>query len=79
MKTIIKYTFCYLLILLIIFYVATISEGMEVLAVNSFSLTKSFEYFFLWVIPYWWFILIIISLILTSATIGIKKLKRGNT
>lgn len=78
MKTVIKYTVYYLTILMLILYFSTISEGMEVLGIVDFNIKKSFEYFFLWVIPYWWLILLISSLIIARVTVGIMKLKKRN-
>ena len=76
MKTIFKYIFYYLILLLIILYFSTIKEGIEVfqLSKSQQSFSKTMEYFFLWVIPFWWFILIIASILLAILTKGILKL-----
>ncbi|MNG01274.1 hypothetical protein D3C84_842440 [compost metagenome] len=63
---------------MLILFFSTISEGMKVLGIVEFNITKSFEYFFLWVIPYWWLILLITSLIIACTTVGIMKLKKRN-
>ena len=76
MKNFIKYLLCYFLILLLILYLSSISEGIEVLGLteNQKSFSKTLEYFFQWVIPYWGIILFSVSLILTTITILVLKL-----
>ncbi|WP_339695979.1 hypothetical protein [uncultured Marixanthomonas sp.] len=79
MNTFIKYFFIALVISSLVLYVATIKEGVETLDLEGGyfkNIGKTFEYFFLWVIPYWWYILIGASTILgVIAALVIKKLK----
>jgi hypothetical protein len=76
MKNFIKYLIYYLLISLLILYLASLSEGIEVLGLkeNQKSFSKTLEYFFQWVIPYWGIILFLVSLILTTITLLVLKL-----
>ncbi len=77
-KTFLK-TFITLLVLSsITLYIFSIKEGMEVLEMEGGyfkNIPKTFEYFFYWVVPFWWFILIIFSLVLSFLSILIKKVK----
>lgn len=79
MKTYLKHFLVFLLITSLILYFFTIKEGMEVLKMKGGyfkNIGKTFEYFFLWVIPYWWYILIIVPLILSLiSTLIFKKMK----
>jgi len=79
MSTFIKYFFIVLVISSLVLYVATIKEGMETLDLKGGyfkNIGRTFEYFFLWVIPYWWYILIGASMIFGAiTTLIIKKLK----
>ena len=79
MSTFIKYFFIVLVISSLVLYVATIKEGMETLYLEGGyfkNIGRTFEYFLLWVIPYWWYILIGASMILGAiTTLIIKKLK----
>jgi hypothetical protein len=76
MKNFIKYLIYYFLISLLILYLASLSEGIEVLGLkeNQKSFSKTLEYFFQWVIPYWGIILFLVSLILTTITLLVLKL-----
>lgn len=79
MRNILKYSLCYLLAIVIILYVLTINEGMENFGISSYNFLKSLEYFSFWVIPYWWLVLIIVSVVLSLITSGILKLVRKRT
>ncbi len=79
MKIFIKHFLIILVITSLILYFFTIKEGMEVLKLEGGyfkNIGKTFEYFFLWVIPYWWYILIIASLVLSLiSTIIFKRFR----
>lgn len=64
---------------MLILYLATIKEGMETLDLKGGyvkNIGRTFEYFFLWVIPYWWYILLGIAITLGAIiSLIIKKLK----
>ncbi len=79
MKIYLKHFLVFLIISLLILYFFTIKEGMEVLKLEGGyfkNIGRTFEYFFQWVMPYWWFILIIASLILSLiSTLIFKKMK----
>lgn len=79
MKTYLKHFLVFLIISLLILYFFSIREGTEVLKLEEGyfkNILKTFEYFFLWVIPYWWYILIILPLIFSLiSTLIFKKLK----
>ena len=76
MKTLVKYIICYFFLLLSILYFSSINEGVKVLGLseNEKSISKTFEYFFLWVIPFWWFYVLLTSIIAAIITIVIGKL-----
>lgn len=79
MKIYLKHFIVFLIVSSLILYFFTIKEGMEVLKLEGGyfkNIGRTFEYFFQWVIPYWWFILIIASLILSLiSTLIFKKMK----
>lgn len=79
MKIYLKHFIVFLIISSLILYFSTIKEGIEVLKLEGGYLKnigRSFEYFFQWVIPYWWYILIIASLILALiSTFIFKRIK----
>ena len=79
MKTYLKHFLVFLIICSLILYLFSIKEGMEVLNLKGGyfkNILKTFEYFFLWGIPYWWYILIIVSLILSLiSTLIFKRMK----
>ena len=68
MKNIIKYWLVYLIVLMLILYFATIDEGIENLGIKHYNYIQSSKYFTFWVIPYWWPILIVVSIILAIIT-----------
>jgi len=76
MKRYIKHFLIFLLIGLLILYFTSIEEGMEVLNLEGGyfkNIGKTFEYLFGWVLIYWWFYLIILSLILAAISTSIFK------
>lgn len=80
MRQFFKYFLSSLLILLVVAYFLTIKEGMENLGSGngSYGILKSFEYYFFWVLPYWWLILIFTALLFGVITRVIVKLLRKN-
>ncbi|WP_418498961.1 hypothetical protein [Flagellimonas sp.] len=79
MKRYIKHFLIFLLIGSLILYFSSLREGMEVLKLEGGyfkNVGKTLEYFFSWVIPYWWYILIIASLILSLISVTILKRKK---
>ena len=63
----------------LILYIVTIGEGMENLNLtgNYFeNLPRTFEYFFLWVVPYWWFIMLIAGIVIAA---GLTIMERKRT
>jgi riboflavin transporter FmnP len=52
------------------------TEGAKVIGLseNEKSISQTFEYFFLWVIPFWWFYILLASIITAIITILISKL-----
>jgi hypothetical protein len=52
------------------------TEGAKVIGLseNEKSISQTFEYFFLWVIPFWWFYILLASIIAAIITILISKL-----
>lgn len=74
MKLFFKYFLLYELIFLLLLYVMSIKEGMDILNAGSFSLVKSFRYYFLWVLPYWFVLLIFVSVLFSIITVFIIKL-----
>ena len=79
MRNTVKYSLYYLLAIIIILYFLTINEGMENFGISSYNFSKSIEYFSFWVIPYWWLVLITVSVVLALITSGILKLVRKTT
>ena len=76
MKIYLKHFLIFLIICSLILYFFTIKEGIDVLKLEGGyfkNIGKTFEYFFQWIIPYWWYILIIISLILGLVSTFIFK------
>lgn len=76
MKLFFKYFLFYELIFLLLLYVMSIKERMDILSGGSFSLVKSFEYYFLWVLPYWLVVLMCVSVLFSIITAFIIKLIR---
>lgn len=68
MKNMIKHSLVYLIVIMLILYCATIGEGMENLGLRHYNFIQSIKYFSLWIIPYWWLMLIISSIILAIIT-----------
>ena len=68
MKNIIKHSLVYLILIMLILYFATIGEGIENLGLRNYNFIQSIKYFLLWIIPYWWLMLIISSIILAIIT-----------
>ena len=57
-----------LIVINVLFYLITIKEGQEVLGKQGSLIGKvlqSFEYYVMWVLPYWWLIIILVGLVLT--------------
>jgi len=79
MKNTLKYSLYYLIAIIIILYFLTISEGMKIFGISSYDFSKSIEYFSFWVIPYWWLVIIIVSVVLALITSGVLKLVRKTT
>ena len=79
MKIYLKHFIVFIIISSLVLYFSTIKEGIEVFKLEGGyfkNIGKTFEYFFKWVIPYWWYILIIASLILAIISAFIfKKIK----
>lgn len=79
MKKYLKHFIAFLVICSLILYFSTIKEGMEILKLEGGyfkNIGRTFEYFFEWVIPYWWYILIIASFVLALiSTVVLKKIK----
>jgi hypothetical protein len=75
-KTFSKFLLGSLTGLALILYIATVSEGMENLNMdgNYFqNLPQTLEYFLLWVLPYWWFILLIGGIVLAVGLTILNK------
>jgi len=65
----------------VLFYLLTIKEGQDVLGKKDSwisNVLQSFEYYVKWVLPYWWFIIIIVALVLALVVLGVIKLLRRN-
>jgi hypothetical protein len=63
----------------LILYITSIGEGMENLRMEGSYLEnvpRTLEYFFLWVLPYWWFILLTAGTI-TAAGLTIINRKKA--
>ncbi len=74
-----KFLLLTLLGLALILYIFSINEGMEHLEMegNYFeNLPRTLEYFAFWVLPYWWFILLIGGI---AIAIGLTILNRRRT
>ena len=64
--------------LALILYIASIGEGMENLKMEGSyfeNVPRTLKYFFLWVLPYWWFILLTAGIIISAALTIIKREK----
>jgi len=76
MKSFFKIFAIVLIVINVPFYLITIKEGQDVLGKKSYligNIFQSFEYYAKWVIPYWWFIIILVCVALTFTALGIKK------
>ncbi len=65
--------------LALILYITTIGEGMENLNLdgNYFeNVMRALKYFFMWVLPYWWFILLFSGI---TIAIGLTIITRKRT
>jgi hypothetical protein len=61
----------------VLFYSITIKEGQQVLGKKTSLISnvlQSFEYYVKWILPYWWLIIILASLLLTGLMWRVKKL-----
>lgn len=78
MKKFFKYFLYYLIAFLLILYVTTISEGMEVFGIKDYwkGIAKSFEYYLFWVLPYWWLTLILVTAVFAIITFVTVKLTK---
>ncbi|ALM48414.1 hypothetical protein AMR72_05580 [Flavobacterium psychrophilum] len=74
MEKFFKYLLYYLIAFLLVLYITTIKEGMEVFGIKDYYILKSFEYFIFWVLPYWLFILILVAAVYAMITFVIVKL-----
>lgn len=62
----------------LILYITSIGEGMENLKIEDGYFTnvpQTLEYFFLWVLPYWWFIMLIAGIIIAAGLTIIRRKK----
>lgn len=75
MKKFLKYFLYSLVAFLLILYVTTINEGMEVFGISGYAegIAKSFEYYLFWVLPYWWLILLFTAVLFAISTFSINK------
>lgn len=80
MKKFLKYFLDSLVAFLLILYVITINEGMEVFGISGYAegIAKSFEYYLFWVLPYWLVIVVIATFLFALITLLIVKLMRKN-
>jgi hypothetical protein len=77
MKFFLKIFAVTLIIINILFYLFTIKEGQEVLGKKETwfgNVVQSFEYYITWVLPYWWFIILIAGIVISFIALGVKKL-----
>jgi len=75
-KQFFKYFLYYLAAFLLILYVITINEGMEVFGILSYmeGIPKSFGYYLFWVLPYWSLALSLVAAVFAIITFVIVKL-----